>query len=243
MVKINSRMSEKRRDILNDARVRESMHPLLMRLEQSTISVSHMQHAFLEILRTHQSDSGFWDSRLKLCSDKKEDYIFWREDFGGKDITVSLLYLEPGEVHPPHHHNNVISVQSVVSGQIWAREYQRIKCMDADNILISPVRDRLLKKDDEIVAHEWLNNVHWFAAPKDKPAVMWNCNVRGFETNLFLHPVPNSLGRILVDPHVKVINGCLLAQKLTVEEAYEKFGNKPIANWPIPDEVIWMDKI
>ena len=153
MVKINSRMSEKRRDILNDARVRESMHPLLMRLEQSTISISQMQDAFLEILRMHQSDSDFWDSRLKLCSDKKEDYVFWREDFGGKDITVSLLYLEPGEVHPPHHHNNVISVQSVVSGQIWAREYQRIKCMDAGNILISPVQDRLLKKDDEIVAH------------------------------------------------------------------------------------------
>ena len=67
--------------------------------------------------------------------------------------------------------------------------------------------------------------------------------MRGFETNLFLHPVPNSLGRILVNPHVKVIKGCLLAHKLNVEEAYEKFGNKPIANWSIPDEVIWMDKI
>ena len=241
MVKINSRMSEKRCDILNDTRVRDSMHPLLIRLEQATISISQMQHAFLEILRTHQSDSGFWNSRLKLCLDKKEDYIFWREDFGGKDITVSLLYLEPGEVHPPHHHNNVISVQSVVSGQIWAREYQRIKCIDADNILISPIQDRLLKKDDEIVAHEWLNNVHWFAARKDKPAVMWNCNVRGFETDLFLQPVPNSLGRILLDPHVKVINGSLLAQKLTVEEAYEKFGDKQISDWPIPDEVVWTD--
>ena len=241
MVKINSRMSEKRCGILNDTRVRESMHPLLIRLEQATISIVQMQHAFLEILRTHQSDSGFWDSRLKLCLDKKDDYIFWREDFGGKDITVSLLYLEPGEVHPPHHHNNVISLQSVVSGQIWAREYQRIKCIDADNILISPVQDRLLKKDDEIVAHEWLNNAHWFAATKKEPAVMWNCNVRGFETNLFLHPVPNSLGRILLDPHVKVLNGSLLAQKLTVQEAYEKFGNKPISDWPIPDEVIWVD--
>ena len=241
MVKINSRMSEKRCDILNDTRVRESMHPLLIRLEQAAISISQMQHAFLEILRTHQSDSGFWDSRLNFCLDKKEDYIFWREDFGGKDITVSLLYLEPGEVHPPHHHNNVISVQSVVFGQIWAREYHRIKCMDEDNILISPVEDRLLRIGDEILAHEWLNNVHWFAATKDKPAVMWNCNVRGFETNLFLHPVPNSLGRILLDPHVKVIDGRLLAQKLTVKEAYAKFGDKQISDWPIPNEVFWTD--
>jgi hypothetical protein len=65
--------------------------------------------------------------------------------------------------------------------------------------------------------------------------------VRGFETNLFLHPVPNSLGRILLDPHVKVINGSLLAQKLAVEEAYEKFGDKQISDWPIPDEVVWTD--
>lgn len=67
--------------------------------------------------------------------------------------------------------------------------------------------------------------------------------MRGFETDLFLQPAPNSLGRILLDPHVKVINGSLLAKSLAVEEAYEKFGNKPITNWPIPDKVIWMDKV
>ena len=67
--------------------------------------------------------------------------------------------------------------------------------------------------------------------------------MRGFETNLFLHPVPNSLGRILLDPHAKVINGNLLAQKLNVEEAYKKFGDKQISDWPIPDEVVWTDKV
>ena len=241
MVKINSRMSESRIDILNDKRVKESMHPFLIQLEQSTISIIEMQHAFLEILRTQQSDTDFWDSRLNFCLQKKEDYIFWREDFGGKDITVSLLYLEPGEVHPPHHHNNVTSVQSVVSGQIWAREYHRVECIDEDEILISPVRDRILKIDGEILAHEWSNNVHWFAATNGKPAVMWNCNVRGFETKLFLDPVPNSLGRILLDPHFKVINGRLLARRLNVDEAYAKFGNKPISDWPIPDDVVWID--
>ena len=70
---------------------------------------------------------------------------------------------------------------------------------------------------------------------------MWNCNVRGFETNLFLNPVPNYLGRILLDPHVKVIDGRLLAQKLTVKEAYAKFGDKQISDWPIPNEVVWTD--
>jgi hypothetical protein len=72
---------------------------------------------------------------------------------------------------------------------------------------------------------------------------MWNCNVRGFETDLFLQPAPNSLGRILLDPHVTVINCSLLAKNLAVEKACEKFGNKPITNRSIPDEVIWMDKV
>ena len=212
----------------------ESRHPFLIELQRSAISISEMQHAFVKILRTHQRDVDFWDRRLKFCLDKKKDYIFWREDFGGRDITVSFLYLEPGEVHPPHHHNNVISVQSVAAGQIWAREYHRIKCIDEDKILISSVNERLMDINDEILAHEWSRNVHWFAATSDKPAVMWNCNVRGFETKLFLNPSPKSLGRILLDPHFEVINGMLLARNLSVEEAYDKFGGKPISNWPIP---------
>ena len=240
MVKINSRMADNRCDVLNDQCVRDLMYPFLMKLQQSKISIGEMQHAFLKILRRHQSDRDFWDRRIKLCIEKKEDYIFWREDFGGKDITVSLLYLEPGEVHPPHHHNNVTSVQSVAFGQIWAREYHRIKCIDQDKILISPVKERLMNINDEILAHEWSRNVHWFAATTDKPAVMWNCNVRGFETNLFLNPTPKSLGRILLDPHVEVINGRLLARNLSVEESYAKFSKKPISNWPIPEDVDWV---
>ncbi len=239
MVKINSRMSQKRCDVLHDQCVRESMYPFLKELQQSKISVNEMQCAFLENLRKHQSDYDFWAKKLKFCMDKKTDYIFWREDFGGKDITVSLLYLEPGEVHPPHHHNNVISVQSVVAGQIWAREYHRIKCIDEDKILIAPVQERLMTVDDEILAHEWSKNVHWFAATNEKPAVMWNCNVRGFETDLFINPSPKSLGRILLDPHFKVVNGRFLAKSLSLEEAYAKFGDKPISNWPIPKNVVW----
>ena len=241
MVKINSRMSEKRNDVLNDKRFRDAMYPLLMQLEDSKISVNELQYSFLKILKKQKSDEYFWNERCNYCLEKKEDYIFWREDFGGKDVTVSLLFLEPGEVHPPHHHNNVISVQSVVSGKIWAREYQRVECLSEDEIIISPALERLMTVDDEIIAHEWSRNVHWFAATKDEPAVMWNCNVRGFQTNLFLNPPPNSLGRILIDPHCAVVDGRLLAKKLSVKDAYAKFGDKPLSNWPIPENLIWIE--
>ena len=103
MVKINSRMSEKRNDVLNDKRFRDAMYPLLMQLEDSKISVTELQCSFLKILKKQKSDQYFWNDRCNYCLEKKEDYIFWREDFGGKDVTVSLLFLEPGEVHPPRN--------------------------------------------------------------------------------------------------------------------------------------------
>jgi len=71
MIKINSRMADNRCDVLNDQCIRDLMYPFLMKLQQSKISISEMQHAFLKILRKHQSDRDFWDRRIKLCLEKK----------------------------------------------------------------------------------------------------------------------------------------------------------------------------
>ncbi len=240
MVKINSRMGEQRQDILNDPWVRDEIHPFLELLKYTKISVEEFQLAVLEICTRFRTDKCFWSERLDICQTQKTDYVFWREDFGGRDITVSFLYLEPSEVHPPHHHNDVISVQTVAMGQIWAREYQRIRCLPNSKILISPVSERLLTDGGIIIANEWYNNVHWFVATENTPAILWNCNIRGFENALFHNPRPETLGRILIDPHYDVLDNKLVAKKLNVSEAYEKFGGKPLSEWPIPKTVSWV---
>ena len=48
-------------------------------------------------------------------------------------------------------------------------------------------------------------------------------------------------GRILVDPHYAVVDGRLLAKKLGVKDAYAKFADKPLSNWPIPENLIWIE--
>ena len=71
MVKINSRMSEKRNDVLNDKRFRDAMYPLLMQLEDSKISVNELQCSFLKILKKQKNDEYFWNKRCNYCLEKK----------------------------------------------------------------------------------------------------------------------------------------------------------------------------
>ena len=55
-------MSEKRNDVLNDRRFRDAIYPLLMQLEDSTISVDELQCSFFKILKKQKSDQYFWDN-------------------------------------------------------------------------------------------------------------------------------------------------------------------------------------
>ena len=145
--------------------------------------------------------------------------------------TVLLYRVDENEVHPPHHHFNVISTQIVLRGQLRLREYERVR-RDRDGALILElVTDQIVKEGDSFQASEWRRNVHWFQAIGG-PALIFNTNARGFERETF-DSRSAGFGRRYVDP-TRFISECeVRAEEFSQEEADLRFAGKPLDNFPI----------
>lgn len=164
--------------------------------------------------------------------DERADQVLHRKTHGRRDYTLQLIYVAPGEVHPPHVHHNVISSQVVLHGTIFAREYERVRRHDGRTLILKALTNGVYAPGDAMQSTEFSRNAHWFAAG-DQPAVMLNFNVRGYHQQTF--DPPGTLGRRLIDPTGLVdAGGTIAARELEPADAYAKFGDRPLAEFPMP---------
>lgn len=150
--------------------------------------------------------------------------------------TVLFYRVDEYEVHPPHHHYNVISSQIVVSGKIRIREYDRVKREKDGRLILRLASDRLLGPGDNFQASEWGRNVHWFQAV-DGPAIIFNTNARGYETSTFDQD-EGSFGRRYIDPTIFTSGGLIQAEEFQEPEAEARFQGRSLDDFPVPDDVI-----
>lgn len=228
-IRNNSRMGQARPDIACEGPLRDAILPLLERFP----SGSAFQSGVIDVLRRLGDGAGTADAAARAL-ETGSDVVLWREDLGGRDVTVSVLYLAPGEVHPPHHHHNVTSVQIVLDGEVHGREYERVRRLDEETVLLRPLFDGCLPPGSLLLAQEWARNAHWFAAGHAGPALIWNCNARGFEDRTFDPSDGRPLGRRLLHPSETAYEGGISAREIDVEEAYRTFGAVSPADWPLP---------
>lgn len=165
---------------------------------------------------------------------EKADQTLYRRTTPTHRISLQLLYLEPREVHPPHCHHNLISSQMVLDGQVHAREYDRVARLDPDTLLLRLLSDGVTGYGDVVQATEVARNAHWFAAD-DRPCVMLNFYILGFQTWTFDPPGSRLKGRRLLDPTREAQrDGLIVAPELPLEVGYRRFGNRPLSDFPIP---------
>ena len=164
--------------------------------------------------------------------DERTDQVLNQMTTPAKSWTMQLLYLDPGEVHPPHCHHNLISTQVVLEGRVYAREWDRVARLAPDEILLRTRTDRWFGIGDRFETTEVSRNAHWFCADA-KPAVMLNFYILGFQEWTF--DPPGTKGRRMLDPtHGAQRDGLIVARELPLEQGYLRFGDTAIETIPLP---------
>ncbi len=161
---------------------------------------------------------------------EKKDQVLYRKTNPDGRIAIQLFYIEPFEVHPPHCHHNIVSMQVVLHGLLRIREFDRIARIGPDKILMKMKSDGWCSPGHEMRTTESLANCHWFAAGAT-PSIMLNFNAYGYQDWTF-DPADTPFRRKLVDPTFgKNPDGLIIAREVGVEEAYQKFGGKPLTDF------------
>jgi hypothetical protein len=165
---------------------------------------------------------------------ERRDQVLYRRTTPDHRIAFQLLYLDPREVHPPHGHHNLISTQMILRGRVHAREYDRVARLDEGTVLLRLLSDGWMERGALLQATEVARNVHWFAADEN-PCVMLNFYVLGYQDWTFDPPDGRPHGRRLFDPTLRAQrDGLIVAPELPLAEGYQKFGNRPLAAFPVP---------
>ncbi len=165
---------------------------------------------------------------------ERQDQVLWRKTLPGRSQFIQLLYLQPREVHPPHCHHNLISLQMVLHGRVHIREYDRVARLGPDSLLLRIRKDGVFGPGGLMDTTEIEKNAHWFAAGDD-PAVILNFYILGYQEWTFDPPELSRKGRKMLDPTGPVQrDGLIVAREIPIEEGYIKFGNKPLADFPQP---------
>jgi len=147
--------------------------------------------------------------------------------------TVLLYRVDENEVHPPHHHFNVISAQVVLRGRVQLREYERIRRDGDGRLVMKLARDCELRPGGVFNAGEWHRNVHWFTAVGG-PALIFNINARGYEKATFDSEDQGRFGRRYIDLSSIGEDGTATCEELDEESAETRFQGKPLTDFPLP---------
>jgi len=230
-VKINNRTTDDLPDILDSQLplVKRSV-ALIERLAAHDLAPGEYQKevkALHEELDLPRALAGLIDQTLAA----KEDIVLYRRTGARHRETIQLFYLDPNVFHPPHCHHNILSTQIILRGKAHIREFDRVARLDDDAILMRLRRDAIVGPGDALRATEIDANCHWFGAV-DGPVMMLNFNAYGYQDWTFDPKGP--LRRKLVDPTFgRSSDGLFLAREITVEQAYAKFGGRPLSDFPM----------
>jgi hypothetical protein len=170
---------------------------------------------------------------LDKAMDEQQDQFLFRRTRPGHREGISIFYLARSVFHPPHCHHNILSTQYMLTGRVQMREYDRVARLSSDTLLLKPRAEGRIGPGEALRATEVDRNCHWFCSG-DEPALMLNFNAYGFQDWTF-NPKDRPLLRNLVDPTYAVSpDGLIVAREIAVEEAYAKFGGRPISDFPLP---------
>ena len=180
----------------------------------------------IAVLNAYKNQALTGDSQLELLRRHIDDCRY----------TILLYRVDENEVHPPHHHFNVISTQVVIQGKLRLREYDRVRREGDGTLILRLVRDELIGEGASFQASEWKRNVHWFQAV-DGPALIFNTNARGFEPETFDHE-DAGFGRRYIDPTAFITDDEIRAEEFSDKEAKAKFSNRSLDSFPTPRDGI-----
>ena len=161
---------------------------------------------------------------------EKQDVVLYRRTGKTHREAIQLFYMDANVLHPPHAHHNILSTQLVLVGKAHIREFDRIARLSDDTLLMRLKRDAWIGPGEALRASEIDANCHWFGSG-DEPVVMLNFNAYGYQDWTF-NPKDRPLRRNLIDPTYGVTpDGLIVAKEISVEEAYAKFGGRPLAEF------------
>lgn len=164
---------------------------------------------------------------------EKQDVVVFQRTRATHREAIQFFYLAPNVFHPPHCHHNILSTQFILHGRSYAREFDRIARLSPDTLLLKMAFEGWIGPGEALRATEISRNCHWFASG-DEPCVMLNFNAYGYQHWTF-NPPNSPLRRNLVDPtHGVTPDGLIVAKEIGVEESYEKFGGRPLTDFPMP---------
>jgi len=234
-VKFNTQVEARPADIdAHQGPLRDVTVRLNGRLAQGMLSVDDYQREARAIVTDpgHRAELGPWIERALA---ERRDQVLYRKSHDGRRDTLQLLYVEPGEIHPPHCHHNLVSNQACVHGRMRGREYDRVARLDEQTLLLRLAEDRWFGLDDVMQTTEVHRNGHWFAAG-DEPAVILNYYLLGYQAWTFDPPAENRRkGRRMVDPTAGCQrDGLIVAREISMEEGYDQFGGRAIDEFPVP---------
>jgi hypothetical protein len=230
-VRINTRLGDGDPDVSPVEHLSvQAMLDLLRQLSSKALTPARFQRAIAELTRS----TGFVASFRALVErtlSEKQDQVLYRKTTATHREGIQTFYLAQNVLHPPHCHHNVLSTQTMLHGQIHAREYDRIARLSEDTLLMRLSRDAWLGPGESIQASEVDRNCHWFGAG-DEPAVMLNFHAYGYQEWTF-NPKERAHVRNLVDPtFLRGPDGMMIAKEIGVTEAYTKFGGRPLSDFP-----------
>jgi hypothetical protein len=201
-------------------------------LESGALDVAGFQARTRALLEAEDPRTALapWIDRVLTTG---QDQTLARRSFPDHDYTLQILHLTPGEVHPLHCHHNVISTQLVLSGALSGREFERVRQLGDGRLCLTLLYDGPLPTGACLQTTDGSRNAHWFAAG-ETPVALLNFNIRGYETDTFYPLALRPLGRRLLDATLGVDGPYVLAAEIAAEEAYGRFGNKPLETFPMP---------
>ncbi len=204
---------------------------LIARFGERQIDVAAFQKAVRATLAHHVADL---ERPMTQALRERADQPIARKSWPGRDYTIQIIYIKPHEVHPCHHHHNVVSTQMVLAGRVFGREYERVARRPDGTLLLRPLTEGWFCRGDALQSSEMSRNAHWFAAG-NAPAAMFNFNIRGYEDETFDPRDGRALGRRLLDATLGAAgDGLILAREIDPAEAYERFGSLPLDAFPLP---------
>ena len=212
----------------------ETVFAILEQLRANDVSPDACVTLLLSAFETMRLGNSLADE-IDLASNMDEQLWLVRRHVDHRRYTVLLYSVGENEVHPPHAHHNLISVQVLLRGQIHLREFQRLRRDESGRLILAPTRDAILGPGEVFVATDWLNNAHWFCA-HEGAAVIFNINIRGYAPSTFDANDDKGFGRRYMDPTKFLADGTIAADEFDQEEAERRFQGKRLTefNWVGP---------
>ena len=158
----------------------------------------------------------------------------WSASEANRTRALMLFLLPPASAVPAHAHHSVASAQCVVRGNLWVRQYERVRRLDPLTLALRPVSDRRFAAGETFLTTERLANVHWFGAEAEA-AVVVNYSLNGGFGNTFDAPDSRPVGRYFVDPTTRDrIDDLIAAPELESDEAHARFASHALSDFANP---------